>query len=39
MDLQEVECGAWTKLIWLRKGTVAGTCEPSGCIKYGEFLD
>jgi len=24
MDLQEVGCGAWTGLIWLRKGTGGG---------------
>jgi hypothetical protein len=33
--------GAWTGLIWLRKGT--GTCKHSnetlGSIKRGEFLD
>ena len=23
-DLQEVECGVWTGLIWLRIGTVGG---------------
>jgi hypothetical protein len=44
MDLQEVECGVWTGLGQLRKGTqVAGTCErgnePSGSIKCGELLD
>jgi len=37
MDLQEVGCGAWTGLIWLRIGT--GGNEPSGTIKCGEFLD
>jgi hypothetical protein len=35
--------GAWTGLIWLRIGNVAGCCEcgnePSGSIKHGEFLD
>jgi hypothetical protein len=35
--------GAWTGLIWLRRGNVAGTFEcgnePSGSIKCGEFLD
>jgi len=41
MDLQEVGCGAmdWSELA----GQVAGVCEcgnePSGFIKYGEFLD
>ena len=43
MDLQEV---GWRRhrmdLSGLGKGQVAGTCEsgnePSGCIKYGEFL-
>jgi hypothetical protein len=34
---------AWTGLIWLRMGQVAGTCncgnEPSGSIKCGKFLD
>ena len=43
MDLQEVGRGAWTGSIWFRTGQVAGTCEcgnePSGSIKYGEFLD
>ena len=33
----------WTGSSWLRIGQVAGTCEysnePSGSIKYGEFLD
>jgi len=41
-DLQEVICGAWTGLSWLRIGTVEDTCEcgnePSGSIKCGEFL-
>ena len=35
--------GVWTGSIWLRIGTGGGTCEcgnePSGSIKYGEFLD
>jgi len=43
MDFQAVEWGAWTGLMWHRVGRVAGTCEcsnePSGSIKYGEFLD
>jgi hypothetical protein len=43
MHLQEVRWGAWTGLIWLRIGQVAGSCEcgnePSGSIKLGEFLD
>jgi hypothetical protein len=34
---------AWTGLIWLREGHVAGACEygdePSGSIKCGELLD
>jgi hypothetical protein len=42
MDLQEVGCGAWTGLSWLRKGQMAGICEcgneASGTIKW-EFLD
>jgi hypothetical protein len=42
MDLQEVGCGVWTGLDWVRIET-AGTCkcgnEPSGSIKCGEFLD
>jgi len=33
---------AWTRLIWLRVGK-GGVCEcdsePSGSMKYGEFLD
>jgi len=37
------DVGAWTGLIWLNRGLVAGTCEcgnePSGSIKCGEFLD
>jgi len=32
---------AWTVLIWLRKGQVAGSCkcgnEPSGSIIFGKF--
>jgi len=43
MDLQEVGCGVWTGLIWLRIGTDAGTSECgnelSGSIKRGEFLE
>jgi hypothetical protein len=42
MDLQEVEWGAWTGLIWLRIGTGGSyECgnEPSGSTKCGEFLD
>jgi len=35
--------GAWTGLIWLITGKVAGCCEhgnePPGSIKCGEFLD
>jgi hypothetical protein len=35
--------GAWTGLIWLKTGHVAGTCdccnEPSGPTKCGEFID
>jgi hypothetical protein len=34
---------AWTGLIWLRIGTMAGACECSndlsGSIKFGDFLD
>ena len=34
---------AWTGLLRLRIWTVGGTCEcgnePSGSVKYGEFLD
>jgi len=43
MSLQEVGWGAWTKLIWLRKGQVAGYCEcgnkPLDSIKFREFID
>ena len=44
MGLQEVGWEAWTGLNWLRLGTGGGSCcecvnEPSGSIKYGEFLD
>jgi hypothetical protein len=42
-DLQEVGCGVWTGLNWLRIGQMAGICEcgneTSGTIKRGEFLD
>jgi hypothetical protein len=42
MDLQEVGWEAWTGLIWLRIGTVAGACdcgnEPSGSINARDFL-
>ena len=35
--------GTWTGSSWLRVGQVAGACdcgtEPSGSIKFGEFLD
>jgi hypothetical protein len=40
MDLQEVEC---VGMDWIELAQVTGTCEcgnePSGSIKYGEFLD
>ena len=43
MDLQEVECGAWTGSIWIRTGTGGGTCECSNelsvSLECGEFLD
>jgi len=43
MYLQEVGWETWTGLIWLRIGTVAGTCkrgnEPLDSINCGEFLD
>ena len=44
MDLQEVGCGGHgLDRSGLGKGQVAGTCEcgnePSGSIKYREFLD
>jgi hypothetical protein len=38
MDLQEVGCGGWTGLCWLRIET-GGSKEPSGSIKCGEFLE
>ena len=43
MHNQEVECGAWPGMIWLRLGKTAGSSEcrnePSDCITCGEFLD
>ena len=43
MDLHKVGWRAWTGLIWLRTGTVAGfrECgnELSGFVKCGEFVD
>jgi hypothetical protein len=43
MDLQEVGCGVWIGLRWLKIETCEGTCEccnePSGFIKCGAFLD
>jgi hypothetical protein len=43
LDLQEVGCGVWTGLIWLRVKARAGTFEcdnkPSGSIKCRDFLD
>jgi hypothetical protein len=43
VGLQEVGCGVWTELSWLRLKQVAGTCECgnelSASIKCGEFLD
>jgi hypothetical protein len=43
MGLKELGCEAWTALIWLRIGKVAGNCEcgneHSVSIKCGEFLD
>jgi hypothetical protein len=43
MDLEEVGWGAWTGLVWLRIGKVAGSCECSNelsvSIKCGEFVD
>jgi hypothetical protein len=40
-DLQEVGCGVWTGLSWLRIETGGGhLCkEPSSSIKSGEFFD
>jgi hypothetical protein len=41
--LKEWDREAWTVSIWLRIATGRGSCEcgnePSGSIKYGEFLD
>jgi len=43
MDLQVVGWETWTGLIWLKEGRVLDCCkcgnEPSGFIKYGEFLE
>ena len=44
MDLQDVRCGGYgLDGAGSREGQVAGTCEcgnePSGFIKYGQFLD
>jgi hypothetical protein len=43
VDLREMGCGAWTGLIWLGIGIVAGSCEcgnePSSSINCGEFPD
>ena len=40
---RKLDVGIWTGSSWLRIGTDGGTCklgsEPSGSIKYGEFLD
>jgi hypothetical protein len=37
------DVGVWTGSSWLRTGTGGGTCkcwnEPSGSIKFGEFLE
>jgi len=42
VDMQEVGCWAWTGMIWLRLGKMAGSCkcvnEPSDSIICGEFL-
>ena len=42
LDLHKVGRGAWTGLIWLRTGTVAGSCgcgnELMGFLKCGELL-
>jgi hypothetical protein len=32
MDLQEMGRGAWTGLIWLRVGQVAGSCKCGFCL-------
>ena len=41
--LRKWDVGVWTGSIWLRIGTCGGHCEcgnePSGSIKWGEFLD
>jgi hypothetical protein len=37
MDLQELGWGAWTRLIWLRRGAGGKLCL--GSIKCREFLD
>jgi hypothetical protein len=43
VDLQEMGCGVWTGLSWLRIERAGGTCESdnehSDSIKCGEFLD
>jgi len=43
MDLKELKLGAWTGLIWLRKGQMADTYEHrnelSDSIKCWEFLN
>jgi len=40
MDLQEVVCGGYGLVrSGLRYGQLAGACEPSGSIKWGEFLN
>jgi hypothetical protein len=43
IDFQEVGCGVWTGLSWLRIETSGRTCECgnklSGSKKCGEFLD
>jgi hypothetical protein len=42
-NCERLDGGAWTGLIWLRMGQVAGSCvygdEPSGSIECGEFLE
>jgi len=37
MDLQELRWGAWTRLIWLRRGADSKLCL--GSIKCREFID